>query len=120
MHISKRDRKRLNNWLELSLKAIPIFLAVFLIGNVLFNISYFSSVQFEWSSLLTISDYYEGSILYIAYALLVFLLVSGLYLFQKKGMGSIKELISYFWKTVVLMFSAVIIVFLYIYHKYHI
>ncbi len=114
MNLSIREKKQFNRLLELSLKLIPVCLAVFLIGNILFNISYFSSLQFEWSSLLTLADYYEGSILYVAYAFLVFLLISGLYLFQKKGISSAKEIISYFWKTIVLIFSAIAILLLYI------
>lgn len=114
MNLSIKEKKQFNRLLELSLKIIPACLAIFLIGNILFNISYFSSLQFEWSSLLTLADYYEGSILYVAYAFLVFLLVSGLYLFQKKGMSAAKETILYLRKIIILIFSAIALLPLFI------
>ena len=110
MKLSVKEMKQFNRCLELSLKMIPIVLAIFLVGNILFNISYFSSLQFEWSSLLSLSDYYEGSILYVAYAFLMFLLVYSIHLFHKKGLAYIKNLISYVYKIVLLIFTIVLLI----------
>ncbi len=110
MKLSVKEIKQFNRCLELSLKMIPIVLAIFLVGNILFNISYFSSLQFEWSSLLTLSDYYEGSILYVAYAFLMFLLVYSIHLFQKKGFAYIKNAISYIYKIILLIFAIVLLI----------
>lgn len=114
MKLSVKRNKQFDRYLDLSLKMIPILVSMFLIGNVLFNISYFSSLRCDWSNLLTLSDYYEGSIIYLQYTLLMFLFAFLFYMFQKKGLEYFKKLLSYIWSIILLFFYTLLIIYYYV------
>lgn len=57
-----RKSKTIEKYLEIVLKAIPVFVTFFFVGSVFFNFGYFRNVNLSLISLLSLSDYYEGSL----------------------------------------------------------
>lgn len=89
--------KILDKYLDIFLKGIPIGIAIFFIGSILFNISYFWNLDVKWTSLLVLSDYYEGTmevILYFVIIGFIFLGLKHLYKIISKSFKMFKSLLS--------------------------
>lgn len=74
-----RKSKQIEKYLEIVLKAIPIVVTLFFIGSVFFNFGYFRNVDLSLISLLSLSDYYEGSLFSVYYILMFTLVLMALY-----------------------------------------
>ena len=85
------NKRYVSYCLDICLKIIPVFLAVFIVGNVCFNVFYFQALRSEWVFLLSLSDYYEGNLFVIRYSTDILLLVLGCFFIQKFLKLVIKE-----------------------------
>lgn len=88
-----RTKKRVELYLDLFLKSLPLFVAIFFVGSVIFNIAYFRALNLDWPAFLSLSDYYEGSIFAVIHLFVVCIATLGLYLLQVKGGNLVKNLI---------------------------
>lgn len=64
--------EELTKYAELSLKLLPLILIVIFLGNVFFNFFYFLNIDPSYIQLLSIQDYYEGSIGFLYFAMMIF------------------------------------------------
>ncbi len=62
-----RKFRQIEKYLEIALKSIPIGVVLFFVGSFFLNLGYFRKLGLSLMSLLSLSDYYEGSLFSIYY-----------------------------------------------------
>lgn len=89
----KRTKKqKVEEFLDLLLKALPILIAIFFVGSLAFNVAYFRALKLNWYMFLSLSDYYEGSLFAILNLFLIGFIALGLHALQPQGIKLIKRL----------------------------
>lgn len=59
------SKKEIIEFFDIGIKGIPILIGMLLLGSIFFNFFYFYRFNIQFMSLLSLSDYYEGSAIYI-------------------------------------------------------
>ncbi len=79
----RRYIKEFNRYLDITLKIIPALITFVFIESIIFNLSYFNALNSEWTMLLSLPDYYEGSIFAIHYIFILGMISLVIYMLPK-------------------------------------